>query len=402
MKKRIAMTLAALLLTGCVGCRSTATESVPVSKPSPVTKSGIVGSWAGSVELNAELLIHAQEYAVPTPNGWMRLSAEEKTIIRDVVKEIGAFQARSRLTIAETGSYSLQPVGGDDLPAQLRTWESALIQRCDAALLPMRLQKLCAERGIRETDYLRFLGYDSLAAFQEARSAWTERCLVDDCFGLTGFVRKDCAYEVRDRQLLCYSRGQNENAVQSLGSDAAYFTLELRDGILSVLSMENTLDEDRIFSVPSANSLADYALQRDWLFRQEDLWNKKTENDRRVYAYEVLQRSGHLCYVNYADFLRRTYLAKYGAGCEAREDYRADLTCLRDPETYRSNASVQAFLRQAEALGFEVRYLEPATYQNGRAKPGGTARLIAVDETVLGFPRPAIPWLIPQSYSREA
>ena len=119
-------------------------------------------------------------------------------------------------------------------------------------------------------------------------------------------------------------------------------------------------------------------IKRSVIFETDDMWTKKALNDRKMYEYTMFQKYGYLTYVDYASFLKEKYTEKYGEGYESQPDYIADRDAIKNPETYKSNASVQEF--EAKYQGDEIIYLAPENYSNGGMKPGGRPYLIASHE----------------------
>lgn len=114
------------------------------------------------------------------------------------------------------------------------------------------------------------------------------------------------------------------------------------------------------------------------IFQQDDTWGKRSENERIYYEYTMFQKYGYLNFVNYTDFLGRKYQAEYGDGYTTMSNFVTDQKIVQNPEAYLQNESVQAFLE--EYSGYEIRYLEPVTFKNGKQKPGGKGYLLAIKE----------------------
>ena len=56
------------------------------------------------------------------------------------------------------------------------------------------------------------------------------------------------------------------------------------------------------------------AIERSVIFQTDDVWNKKSNNDRTIYEYTMYRKYGYLDYVDYTGFLRTKYMAIYGDG----------------------------------------------------------------------------------------
>ena len=122
------------------------------------------------------------------------------------------------------------------------------------------------------------------------------------------------------------------------------------------------------------------AINRNVIFQNDDVWNKRNGNERTMYEYTQFQKYGYLDFANYTSFLANKYTALYGEAYTSNPDYIADRNALRDPATFQSNASVMEFAKEYAAKGYKIKYLEPLTYKSGKAKPGGDPYLIAERE----------------------
>ena len=121
-------------------------------------------------------------------------------------------------------------------------------------------------------------------------------------------------------------------------------------------------------------------INRNVIFQTDDVWNKKSLNDRIVYEYGQYQRFGYLEYLDYSTFLKNKYEAMYGSEYTKNADYKADKEIIQNENEYLNNPSVQEFAAQAEKQGYTVNYLEPARSNSGKVKKGGDAYLLAVHE----------------------
>ena len=123
------------------------------------------------------------------------------------------------------------------------------------------------------------------------------------------------------------------------------------------------------------------AIDRRVIFQTDDLWNKKSNNDRITYENVQYQKYGYVDYYEYGAFLKQKYEALYGAEYDKNEDFKADRSVLQKGwEKAKDNASVQEFIAMYEEKGAKVEYLEPIKYSSGKTKPGGTAALFATIE----------------------
>ena len=121
------------------------------------------------------------------------------------------------------------------------------------------------------------------------------------------------------------------------------------------------------------------AIHRDVIFQTDDVWNKKSNNDRIAYEYVQYQKYGYLTFVDYPAFLKEKYSAMYGEGYDKHEDFIADRDAIQDPETMDQNASVQEFKEKYKNQKLE--YYEPVrNNRTGKLKSGGKALLLAIHE----------------------
>ncbi len=119
---------------------------------------------------------------------------------------------------------------------------------------------------------------------------------------------------------------------------------------------------------------------RNAIFQTDDLWNKKSGNDRSYYEYMQYQKFGYLEFVSYSSFLSDKYKKQIGDNYDQSDAFLTDKNAIKHPEQYEKNDSVKEFTEKYESAGYSITYLAPETYANGRAKPGSTAYLIAVKE----------------------
>ncbi len=122
-------------------------------------------------------------------------------------------------------------------------------------------------------------------------------------------------------------------------------------------------------------------IERSVIFQTDDLWNKKSGNDRSIYEYTQYQKYGYLNWVNYTSFVQNKYIAEYGPETYSKEKaYTGDVKAVQDAETYQDNTTVQEFIEKYSAEGYQIKYLAPEVFKSGRVKPGGTGYLLAVQE----------------------
>ena len=121
-------------------------------------------------------------------------------------------------------------------------------------------------------------------------------------------------------------------------------------------------------------------IPRNVIFQMDDLWNKKSLNDRTVYEYNQYTKYGYLTYVDYGSFLKRKYEPILGAEYSSSPEFKADKDAIQHPETYLENASVQEFTEYYTSQGYQMVYLAPVTSKSGKVKSGGTGYYLAVRE----------------------
>ena len=116
------------------------------------------------------------------------------------------------------------------------------------------------------------------------------------------------------------------------------------------------------------------------IFQTDDLWNKKSGNDRSYYEFMQYQKFGYLTLASYSNFLGEKYKALLGDGYDTNEAYLQDKAAIKNANTYLSNPSVQEFIEKYEDDGYIIRYYKTETYSNGRPKAGSTPYLLATKE----------------------
>lgn len=152
-----------------------------------------------------------------------------------------------------------------------------------------------------------------------------------------------------------------------------------------------------LFVVVMVVMLLVYSLiDRSVIFQTDDTWNKKSNNDRTMYEYAQYQKYSYLTYVDYTSFLKNKYVELVGEKYDKDKDFKADKKAIQKGKDFSldennevvysgSSESVQEFLDEYRAKGCKIVYLEPMTYKNGKAKPGGNGYLIAVQEKNVVF-----------------
>ena len=121
------------------------------------------------------------------------------------------------------------------------------------------------------------------------------------------------------------------------------------------------------------------AINRNVIFQQDDVWNKRSNNDQRMYEYAQFQKYGYLTYADYSSFVKQKYIEIYGDDYEKQKDFTNDRKAIQKAD-YLENATVQEFIETYKAKGWEIKYLEPVKFKSGKVKTGGNAYLVAVNE----------------------
>lgn len=119
-------------------------------------------------------------------------------------------------------------------------------------------------------------------------------------------------------------------------------------------------------------------IHRDVIFQTDDMWNKKSNNDRTMYEYTMYQKYGYLTYVDYGSFIRNKFQQQYGDDYATNAEFIAARDAVKKPDTVWDNPSVKEFCDQYS--NYEIKYLAPATFSNGQQKPGGRPYLLAIHE----------------------
>ncbi len=126
-------------------------------------------------------------------------------------------------------------------------------------------------------------------------------------------------------------------------------------------------------------------IERSVIFQTDDMWNKKSLNDRVVYEYKQYQKYGYLNYTDYTTFLQKKYQSLVGDGYDKDPNFQADKKALNDSKKYMENESVKEFIAEYTAKGYTIRYLEPSLHRSGKVKSGGTPFLLAIHERNVVF-----------------
>ena len=121
-------------------------------------------------------------------------------------------------------------------------------------------------------------------------------------------------------------------------------------------------------------------INRNVIFQTDDVWNKKSSNERTIYEYTQYQKYGYLTYVDYTSFVGAKFSEQFGPEYTKQPEYTAALNVIQDPEIYREDPTVKEFVAKYGSEGYSLRYLRPEVFKSGRVKPGGKGFLIAIQE----------------------
>ncbi|MCR4778261.1 MAG: ABC transporter permease [Lachnospiraceae bacterium] len=118
-------------------------------------------------------------------------------------------------------------------------------------------------------------------------------------------------------------------------------------------------------------------IERSVIFQTDDIWNKKSNNDRAVYEYAQYQKYGYLEYVDYTSFVRDKYVEKYGEDYYTQSDYLLDKDIVQKADAFMDNETVKEFIDYYNKKGYTFSYYKPITFKSGKVKPGGKGYFIA-------------------------
>ncbi|MBR2281211.1 MAG: ABC transporter permease [Spirochaetales bacterium] len=125
---------------------------------------------------------------------------------------------------------------------------------------------------------------------------------------------------------------------------------------------------------------------RSVIFQTDDVWNKRSNNDRILYEYTQYQKYGYLEFENFTNYNKNRWLAVYGEDFDSSDEYvDAKNLIQKVGDDYLQNPTVQEFIRTYEEKGYSIVRLDPIRYTTGakQLKPGGTGYLLAVREKMM-------------------
>ena len=125
---------------------------------------------------------------------------------------------------------------------------------------------------------------------------------------------------------------------------------------------------------------------RSAIFQTDDIWNKKSNNDRVMYEYTQYQKYGYLMYESFSNFSKNKWVGVYGDAYDTSAEFQKEKELIQTVgDTYLENETVQEFIRYYESKGYKIVRLEPMRYSTGakQLKPGGSGYLIATKEKLI-------------------
>ncbi|MBQ3830551.1 MAG: ABC transporter permease [Spirochaetales bacterium] len=125
---------------------------------------------------------------------------------------------------------------------------------------------------------------------------------------------------------------------------------------------------------------------RSAIFQTDDVWNKRSNNDRVLYEYTQYQRYGYLEFVNFTAFSKAKWVERYGDAFDTSDEYNEDKNVIQKVgDDYLKNQTVQEFIQYYESRGYTIVRLDPIRYSTGakQLKPGGTGYLLATKEKLI-------------------
>ena len=162
-----------------------------------------------------------------------------------------------------------------------------------------------------------------------------------------------------------------------------------------------------LFVVVMVVMLLIYSLiDRRVIFQTDDVWNKRSGNDRVVYEYAQYEKFSYLTYFNFNDYVSAEFKNTLGDTYSSDQGYKDAIAAVQKeenalysrygvdergnllPEEERKKVSpddivdpvVKKFIEEYESKGFVVKYLRVQRYSNGRKVNGSRPYLFAVKE----------------------
>lgn len=430
MKRLFAMLLAILLLASLPACakkakpdagnadpapqktEAPATEAPTEAPEVPITMENLVGTWKTEVVYDADFALALWGMTCGEDGEWTPRSEELRSILRSAADRVGPVRVEFGVCFNADGTYrtvmnniSLQEAQRERAE-KINGWFDGVLSNAVPQIVAMQLREESARFGISEAEYLRLIGYASAEELIASRTTAALRVVhgnnrsVEDW----GILSAPLPYEIRDGKLYCYETG----AITAVGMESM---LDYHKGSCKIIVQRGDRlcleyrgiigrpGESSPTLLPQNNMLLWRSDDMNAVFQTDDVWQKKRNNDRTRYMFQIHQNNGYLICVPFERMLKEKYESIYGADYDSAEAYAADLEALNDPDTIWENASVKEFREKYEALGFEIQYLPPVAFAAGRLKPGGRPYLQAIRYGGVGL-NPAFFTAVATSFTR--
>ena len=399
MKRILAFSLVILLLAQLSACKKPEINSPEVSEEPfteapevPITTDTLIGIWQTEIIYDAELFVQLFG-EIPTASDRPEpRSPEAREILRSAAEQVEPVRRTVRVEFRSDGTYILLEEDKESVAAVF-AWLQSCVTLAAPELMKCQIREESAKMGVTEAEYVALLGYASEDALIEDRTSFVNYSnyvmFPEALTYTTGIIgQRPQPFDLQKGRLRCYREALPLPDYDY--HDGGYMEFALRGDRLCLEGIYWNEDEPyEIGNLLIRNNvfLAVYG-HRNVIFQTDDIWDKKSLNDRTMYEYHQYQNHGYLTYVHFGSFLSAKYEAQFGPEYDKQKEYADDLASIENADTYEQNASVQEFKAKYEGLGYEIVYLGPVTYKNGRMKPGGRPYLIAVREGGVGISRP--------------
>ena len=397
MKRILAFSLVILLLAQLSACTTTGINAPEGSEEPfteapevPITMDTLIGIWQTEIIYDAELFVQLFG-EIPTASDRPEpRSPEAREILRSAAEQVEPVRRTVRVEFRSDGTHILLEEDEESVAAVF-AWLQSCVTRAAPELMKCQIREESAKMGVTEAEYVALLGYASEDDLIEDRTSFVNSsnnemfpAALKNTSGIIGQRPKQ--FDLLGGKLRCYEAALPNQDYH----DGRFMEFVLRGDRLCLEGIYRNEDEpNEIGNLLIRNNVFLTVFgHRYVIFETDNIWNKKNLNDRTMYEYCQYQNHGYLTYVDFGSFLEAKYEAQFGPEYDMQKEYADDLASIEKPDTYEQNASVQEFKAKYEGLGYEIVYLGPVTYKNGRMKPGGRPYLIAVREGGVGISRP--------------
>lgn len=389
MKRILAFSLVILLLAQLSACKKPGINAPEVSEEPfteapevPITTDTLIGIWQTEIIYDAELFVQLFG-EIPTASDRPEpRSPEAREILRSAAEQVEPVRRTVRVEFRSDGTYILLKEDKESVAAVF-AWLQSCVTRAAPELMKCQIREESAKMGVTEAEYVALLGYASEDELIEDRTSFVNFSN-DDMFpavNTSGIIMQyPKQFDLLGGKLRCYEAALPDRDYH----DGRFMEFVLRGDRLCLEGIYWNEDEPyEIGNLLIRNNVFLASFGRRYVnFETDGIWNHKNLNDRTMYEYSLYQKYGYLTYVDFGSFLEAKYESQY------EPEYTDDLASIKKADTYEQNASVQEFKAKYEGMGYEIVYLEPQNYKNGRIKPGGRPYLIAVREGGVGISRP--------------